>query len=88
MVVQDLANQICWSDTQLDADHGKVISAEAAEWFSGLPAPWTSLEVGHSRLQGQRWNLDCQGGGLRDLQRRCSFIIQATCVVCVNRGGD
>lgn len=47
---QDLANQVRWSRSYQDAcrahkaEEGNFLSVAAAEWFSGLPLQWTSIE--------------------------------------------
>lgn len=48
--VQDLANQIRWSKQYMKACKeaavpvGLHLTTAAAEWFSGVPANWTSLD--------------------------------------------
>ena len=51
IALQDLANQIAWSTAYAQScrevglpPNGKFLSLEMGEWFSGLPAGWTSLE--------------------------------------------
>ncbi|CAK9116298.1 unnamed protein product [Durusdinium trenchii] len=52
-IFSDVANQVRWSTRYhascqlagVSPEDGKILTAEAAEWFSGLPLGWTSKKV-------------------------------------------